>query len=1055
MNGLLRISLLGGLRVQRGEEIVTHFRTQKTGSLLAYLACYAARSHPREELVDLLWPDTEPEAGRSSLRTALSALRQLLEPSGIVPGSVLVADRTVVRLDPKTVSVDLADLDTALRSAASATDPALRIPFLLRADELYRGPLLPGFYDDWALRERDRWEQAFIGGLHSLVKALEQTGDLRRATEYAQRAVSVNPVLEESHRHLIRLYAAAGEPAAAMRQFEELTAILDREFGGKPSATTRALIESLHQSEAAPLKLTQGTPLISMGNLESAKAGGVVSPPSRSTVPPLPRLPLPLTRFYGRDEEIALLEQALATEDIRLVTLTGPGGSGKTRLALEVARRLTHRFVGSTYFVDLIDVADPSLLARAVADGLRLPRSGSAEPLEQAAQILGRQPSLLVLDNFEQLTEGGAEIVGALLERAPGLTCLITSRQRLDLGGEQEFPVSPLPVPMDPTAALLESPAVQLYVDRARSARADFRITEENAAVVAALCRRLEGIPLAIELAASWAAILTPSQILARLERRFELLETRRRDISPRHRSLRTAIEGSYEQLPAELRLFFARLSVFRGGWVLEDAEGVCEEPHALEYLRQLRERSLVTVTDGVGEETRYGMLDTLREFAAEQLTPEEQSDLRCRHIAHFLAVVEKGFPLMYGPDQVAWMECLEGHHDNLRAALAWSQTEPGQLDRGVWLVMRLYYFWGVRGYAAEMYPRLRDLLAVVEAAPPEQVPPEDHAALLHATGALVVGLGDFVAARDLLQASLNLRRRLGNPPGTAGTLCHLGYVLDRLGEHAAARPLFEESMASYRDAEVGGKGGVAHVLKCLGDHARVQGDVEQARKWFEESLGIYREIGDRRGLCMILGELGELAMLRSEYPQATLLFNECLTLSRQIGDSAHTALGLAQLGRAALQQGASEEARSCFEQSLALWRDLGNMPEAADALLELGRLALDQRDLDSAERFLRECLELRHGYGVADVLDLLASIAVERGQAERAGHLIGAAQMLRESTAVAPAPESHHTSSPAFVTARDILGENAFATAIEEGEAMTREQAITYALGSVTRPAH
>jgi predicted ATPase/DNA-binding SARP family transcriptional activator len=1058
MNEPWKISLLGGLRAQRGDEVVTRFRTQKTASLLAYLACFGNRSHPREELVELLWPDTELEAGRSSLRTALSSLRHVIEPPDTRPGSVLDGNRASVWLNRDTVSVDLADLETTLRSAATTEDTAARIPLLIKADELYRGPLLPGFYDDWALRERERWEQAFVGGLHSLVTALEQTGDLRRAIEYAQRAVSVNPMLEESHRHVIRLYAAAGEPAAALRQFEELTTILERDLGEKPSAATRALIDTLRRDEAAPAKPVRGVPLVTMGNLDTAKAGGLASPPGRAVAASLPRLPLPLTRFYGRDEDIALLEQALTAGDTRLVTLTGPGGSGKTRLSLEVARRLTHRFVGSTYFVDLIDVADPDLLLGAIMDALRLPRSATADPLEQAARILGRQPSLLVLDNFERLIDGGAQILGTLLESTPRLICLVTSRQRLELGGEQEFPVSPLPIPAKTAVAqqLLESPAVQLYIDRARSARSDFRLTDENAAAVADLCLRLEGIPLAIELAAAWASVLTPAQILARLEKRFEILESRRKDISPRHRSLRTAIEGSYEQLPPDLRRFFARLSVFRGGWTLADAEGVCEEPNALEYLRQLRERSLVLVTDAAGNETRYAMLETLREFAAEQLTAVEQSALRRRHVAHFLDVVERGFPLLYGPDQVAWMDHLEGHHDNLRAALAWSQTEPGQLDRGIWLVMRLYYFWGVRGYAAEAYPRVRQLLAVVEAAPTGEVPSADRAALLHAAGALVVGLGDHAAARDLLQRSLDIRRGLGNPPGTAGTLCHLGYVLDCLGEHAAARPLFEESMASYREMEGGGKGGVAHVLKCLGDHARMQGDIPQAQTWFGESLDIYREIGDRRGISMILGELGELALPRQEYQQAAVLFQEALILSRELRDNAHTAQALFHLGLVAHRQGDLDAACSYLAQSLTLRRELGNVPETMDTLAELGRVALDQQELDAAEAYLGESLELRRGLagtpGVADILELLAAVAAERGQADRAGHLAGAAQTLRGAATPPALHGSRAAALRALDTVRVSVGNDAFTAALKEGESMTREQAVTYALAVLAR---
>ncbi len=563
MNRPSTIELFGGLCVKQGDQTIARFRTQKTAVLLAYLACFLRRTHPREELVELLWPDTDIESGRTSLRTALASLRRQLEPPGTPENSVLVADRANVRLNPDVVSTDVAAFETALRAAKHTEDPAERTAHLTRAVERYRGPLLPGFYEDWALRERERLEQLFIGASRDLALALEQSGDFSRAIDYAHRAVTADPLSEEAHAYLIHLYAAAGQPAAAQRQYAELKRILHKELGEVPSPATQALVERLLQEPRA--STLRSTPTASQSQPLSPSMP--TAPRALSLAPlegigsPQPRLPLQLTRFFGRKEEIARLEQIFGSGETRLLTLTGPGGSGKTRLALEAARRLTETFEGRVYFAPLADITDPRLIAGTLLEALGVQPAAEVEPLAQVAGALAGRPALLILDNFEQVAEEGAQVVWTLLERVPTLACLVTSRHRLDIGGEREFPVPPLPVPSMPGAPerLATYPSVRLFVDRAQAARPDFQITRDNAATVAALCERLEGIPLAIELAAAWVGTLTVAQILARLEHRFDLLTSRRKDLSPRHRTLRAAIEWSYRLLPAELQRFFAR----------------------------------------------------------------------------------------------------------------------------------------------------------------------------------------------------------------------------------------------------------------------------------------------------------------------------------------------------------------------------------------------------------------------------------------------------------------------------------------------------------------
>jgi predicted ATPase len=360
------------------------------------------------------------------------------------------------------------------------------------------------------------------------------------------------------------------------------------------------------------------------------------------------------------------------------VTLTGPGGTGKTRLALQVAERLTQPFAGAVWFAGLADIADPNLIADAILTGLRVPRSPQREPLDQAVEALTKQPSLLVLDNFEHLVEGGTATVQALLSGVPNLTVLVTSRQLLGLSGEREFALKPLPTPggADTPERLSAFDSVRLFIDRAQASRPDFQITNANAPAVAELCDRLEGIPLALELAAARAQVLTPTQMLAQLAHRFDFLSSRKRDVTDRQRTLKGAIDWSYRLLAPELQRFFARLSVFRGGWTVEAAEAVCEEPLALDYLAQLRECSLLLTEEEGGQEICFRLMDSLRDYARERLEEQDnaQGGTWQRHAEHFLGHAREHLPRFRTPEEGASLRALHMHSGNLHEAMAWAR---------------------------------------------------------------------------------------------------------------------------------------------------------------------------------------------------------------------------------------------------------------------------------------------------------------------------------------------------------------------------------------------
>ena len=545
-------------------------------------------------------------------------------------------------------------------------------------------------------------------------------------------------------------------------------------------------------------------------------------PPAADAAPtafaPRPlRLPLQFTRFFGRDADRAHVSGLLAMPDTHLVTLTGPGGVGKTRLALETARQIAgcagNRFPGPLCFVPLADLSDARFIPAAVADALALARAEDAEPLDQiVAALAALPPALLVLDNFEHLVERGAPLLLSLLTRLPTLTCLVTSRCRLALPGEYECLIPPLPSPLPPLPETPETPGqvaqaagAQLFVDRAQAVRPDFQLTRGNAAAVAALCRNLEGIPLAIELVAARAMALSPAQMNERLAQHFALLTSRCGDKDGRHQPLWAALAWSYDLIPAPLQRFFAGLSVFRGGCTAEAARAVCEEPSALEFLTQLRERSLAAVEyDGV--EPRFRLLETLREFADEQLAEEDRTRLRARHGVYFAALVEESRAALRGPQQAHWLKRLEADNDNLRAALDAAQGSADGAETALRLTAALVQFWAMCGSVREGRERITAALTHGADAPASL-----RAAALHGACFLAYRQGDYAATQVYSEAALRLWDTLDDTVSTLNSRQMLANALLDPGKHEEWKANFTESLAQARALEGDGH----HSITC------------------------------------------------------------------------------------------------------------------------------------------------------------------------------------------------------------------------------------------------
>ncbi len=1098
-----RIELLGWLRAVSEDRVLTRFRTQKTGGLLAYLAYYRHRSHPRESLIELFWPECDPSLGRQSLRKALSSLRHQLEPPDLSPGSILLTDRSMVQLNPAACDTDVAQFEAAVQAASGAPSPTEREQRLIEAAERYAGELLPGYYFDWMLLERQRLAETYLQVLGELTVHRETAGDLPGALAWARRAIAIDPLREDSRRDLMRLLAADGQPDAARRCQCELEQLLAGNLDGAPVA--------------GPLCLSVASLALAPSPAVNPDAGKV---PSAAPSQIGGRLPLQITRFFGRETEIEWLNRTLIG-GTRLITLTGPGGSGKTRLALEFARALRQKTsqpdptgselvsnaVPAIWFVPLLDLSDPRLILDKVLDTLRLSRSPQIEPLEQIVSFLSRSPTLLILDNFEHLVEGGAECVQVLLEQVETLAILVTSRQRLDLSGERELPVAPLPVPEGVVSGGTTLPSVALFVDRAQAVKPDFQVTGRNATAIAALCRRLEGLPLALELAAARASVLTPVQMLARLERPFELLVGRQRQADARHRSLRATLDWSYQLLSPDLQRFFARLSVFRGGWTLEAAGAIldCGLPildlesgadgsaihnpksaiqNALEYLEQLRGCSLVVAEPGQ-DEVRFRLLETLRQHAAEQLSPAERDAVAGRHLAYFRVLAEQAEAEFAGSLQAEWLARLDREHDNLRAALTWSQTEGGDLEQGLKLGAALWWFWHLRSYEREGWDWLSALLA---RAGGERTALRAKAQAL--AGFLALMLGDIEATRALSVESLSIGRELNDKVSIAFSLRNLGQVTK---EFAAAHSLFEEGRATWQ--ELGNKWGVAMSLNRLGHLALNQGDIATARALEEQSLAVRRELGDRQGIAASLGMLGHLAHLqgdpksarllceegltiqrelglpggavwllrtlgqlafdRNDFSEALALLEECLTIRRQQGNRHWIAAAQIQLASVALIQSDGSVARALLEESLAYGRESGSAQCIAASLYQLAEVARSQDDWRQAAALYRESLDIRRQVRAEQdtpaSLEGLAAVCTSLGQAQRAARILGAARSLRMALVVPLPPRQQPEHDNQVASLRATLGASAFTAAWEAGQALSWEQAVAEALGEKT----
>ncbi|MES2460356.1 MAG: tetratricopeptide repeat protein, partial [Armatimonadota bacterium] len=908
----LVITLFGPLVVQVKGHPLPRLRSRKSLWLLALLALRGGRPVDRDWLGGTLWPDAVDAA--ALLRPALSELRGALGESGTEEAWLTSPNRRTLCLSRDNAEVDVRDFDDAI---ADGTLPALE-----RAAALYSGPLLEGCSEEWVFAERTAREVSCLRALEKLTDAALTGGNWQAAAHHAQRALALDPWRDRMRRALMEALSKDGDINAALHGYRQFAAMLRDDRRAAPDEQTTALYERLRAEARRPAPKP----------LRAAQAATETEPAVRGS------LPRPLTDLIGREEERE--EVAAQLRRSRLVTLTGPGGIGKTRLALAVAEEMTAEFTDGVWMVPLEAVSEGDRLPEQIAAKLGL-KEASGQSLQDVLQnYLRERQALLLLDNCEHLLEATVQVVRSLLRECAGIRILATSRELLRITGETVWSVPTLSVP-DPAhlppgrAALVKVlegfDGVQLFVERARTVEKTFTLNRENARTVAAICARLEGMPLALELAAARMRVMTAAQMADRLRDHLGMLTAGSRAALPRQQTMRATLDWSYALLSVPEQLLLARLSVFSGGWTLEAAEAVCAgdgiaASQILELLMGLVDKSLAAFSpqdalSPIESGGRYRLLEAVRQYATERLPKAD--GLRARHRDWCLVLAEQAEPHFQGAAQADWLNRLGTEHDNLRAALDWEgmgEDPAKDAEANLRLAGALSLFWFVRAHLSEGYKYLSQ--ALNQEAIPKGAAPAARIKALTGLGRIAYSRGDYAEARDRFEESLTLSRQGGNRRETAAALKYLGDVAEMWCEFPRARALYEESLGLFREIE--DRHGAAQALCGLAHAYESQGD-PAAEPLFRDGLQIFEALGDTRYIAWVLTSLGSLSRRRGDYSRARENFERSLRLYRELGDRQGATIQLGNLGNVAYDEGDYDTAQIRYEELNRFFRELGS----------------------------------------------------------------------------------------------------------------------------------
>lgn len=1020
----LRFRLLGGFEILQSGVPLPRTRTRTEQWLLGWLLLRSHQQVERSLLAGTFWPESGETQALGNLRRSLNNLRQVL---GEESYRIHSPTRSTLTFDLSNASCDLFEFDAAVARGDSTS--------LERAVALYQGLLLPGCDADWIQPEREARESAYGFALERLAREAMQEGKSAEAVRLLRRLLHRDPYQEAAVCTLMEALAACGDRAGLQLAYRQFRLLLHDELKAEPTPQTRALYEQLRQ-EASGGKGTM--------------RGDVAAAPPVSADAPKVRLhaPLPVSEMIGREKELAEIASLLSTA--RLVTLAGTGGIGKTRLSLAIAAHLSQDFADGIWFIDLASVYDPTLVLQTVATALQVREEPEKSLQETLADHLQAKRLLLVMDNCEHLLDACAQIAISLLQRCPSLRILATSRQPLGVTGEHVVRLPSLFVPdvevlaasaMSGTA-LMDYPATRLFLERALEASSSFTLTARNAPAIVRICERLDGIPLAIELAAVRVRVLTAEQIAERLDDAFHLLTGGDRTVLPRHQTLQALLDWSYRLLTEPEKRLLSRLSVFAGGWTLEAAEAICSDAaDVLDGLTSLIDKSLVGTTESAEGSLRYRLLETVRQYARERLEESVESpEIRARHREWFARFIEQANPRLSGAEATLWLSRVEAERDNLRAARA------GGDDRIAFrIAASMWWFWYVKCYWTEGREQLVGLL---EAENTGVGNTKERATALRGAGVLARSQGDYGAARRLFEQALEIFREIGSRPDIAHLLNSLGNLLYTMGEYAEARAIYTESLEIFRERDE--QLHIANALGNLGVVTMDMGDYPAASKLCMESLALCRALGDRRNLASALNSLGRVTALMGDHGLAHAYFTESLQIGREIQDLRFQSFALSNMGVLAKDQGDLRAARDLCVESLAILQKIGDKKGQAEVLKDLGDIAADQADFTTARPLYLQSLELfqeiKSRQGAALTLNRIAALCMAEGHAETAVRLWGASRALYEALLSPATPYRDRPQDREIAAARNVLDEAAFDRAWAEGNALSLEAAILLA---------
>ncbi|MGF1473775.1 MAG: LuxR C-terminal-related transcriptional regulator [Rubrobacteraceae bacterium] len=932
--GKLYIRMLGGFQVSVGPYTIERreWKLKKAAHLLKLLALEPRGRIHRERIMGLLWPYMPPEKARNNLYRTLHEARRVLKPASHRSTYLQLQDEHLILCPDTPLWTDVDAFQTAAEFARNNRKPQT----YRRAIDSYHGDLLPeDYYEDWTLDPRRALRDLYLD-LHIELAALhEERGEPRISIEILEQATIEEPAHEEAHAGLMRLYALSGRRGKALGQYERLKEVLARRLQTPPDAEITALYEQIKENELPP------------GETPSPE------PPSPDTAHPH-NLPPPRTSFIGREREIFDLKSLLETT--RLLTLTGVGGSGKTRLSLEVARDLLDSYPDGVWFVGLSPISDPRLISQVVA-GIFGVRESPGYPLaETLAEDLHDKRLLLILDNCEHVVDAATRLAETLLDGCPRLKILATSRELLGIAGEVSWTVPPLSLPGGEANSdadeLREAESVRLFADRASQRLTSFTLTPENARSVAEVCRKLDGIPLAIELAAARVGTLNLHQISERLEDALRLLNSGNRTAQPRQQTLRGALDWSHELLDEEERKVLRRLSVFAGGFALEAAETVTSlndipQERVLDLISSLVDKSLV-----IFREDHHRLLEPVRQYARGKLASSgEEETVRRRHALWCLELAEAAEPELTGPDQTWWMDRLETEHDNIRAALGWA-LDGGDSKLGLRLAGLLWLFWHTRGHSTEGRRWLES--GIKETGEGDT---RLKAKALNGAGWISIFQRDYEASESFLKEGAALYREAGDAEGVGTCLSNIWF-----GAVLANREVEEYQWCIDEieaiESEVTNSRTLANIACIRAIMKLKNGDLESARSAYRDARELYDEVGDVQGTVMVLFNLAFEALLRDDHVETRKRCSESLQISRRHDDKLAIMYSLWILGCSMSREGRHERAARLWGASETV-QDQNDMPLAPlptnltgyEDLLARTRAALGKKSMETEWR--------------------------------------------------------------------------------------------------------